>query len=149
MIYKPKYFQLYELLPEAYWLKRTDLHRLWWLFDERVLWTLDRLRELYGKCWVNNWYWGGTNEFGGWRPTDCNVGAEWSQHKFGRAADPKFESVTAQQIRDDIMEAFKNRDWWRGPYRYITCIEHDVPWLHFDCRNWQTTETGGILYVNP
>ena len=33
-------------------------------------------------------------------------------------------------------------------FKYITCIEDKVSWLHFDVRNWNKKEDG-ILVVNP
>jgi hypothetical protein len=144
MIYKPKYFQLYELLPRDFYEENKHLgDRLWLIFDQRMLWTLDQIREHYGKIIVNDWYWGGDNEYGGWRPFDCEVGAALSQHKFGRAADPKPQECTAEEIRQDV----KNASSISHIFKYITCIEEGVPWFHFDVRNWD--KKNGILIIHP
>lgn len=143
-MYKPKYFELYEMLPYSFYAQRhSDGDRLWqWLFDWRMPWTADRLRELYGPATINDYYWGGRNHYSGWRPWDCKTGAEWSQHKFGRAGDQKFKYVTAEEVR----EAIKNED--RSEFQYITCIEEDTSWLHFDCRNFLKSKYG-LLIIKP
>jgi len=140
-MYRTKHFKIYELVPKAiyYATPESKHHRLWQLFDDRALITLDLLRDRYGSATVNDWYWGGSNEFGGWRPGDCKVGSELSQHKRGRAFDPKFKSITADEIRKDILKD-------QSLFPFITCLEMGVSWLHFDTRNW-TAEN--ILQVNP
>jgi len=136
--YVPVYFKWFELVPGP------EYERDWLgLFDPRVLITLDRLHKKYDTTYVNNWYWGGDNHFGGWRPGDCEIGAKFSQHKFGRAADPKFKNVAAEEIRQDIL---------KHPYdpanEFITCIEADVNWLHFSVQNYDKSEKG-ILVIHP
>lgn len=140
MIYKTEYFQLAELLPKEFYADEKASDNRWWLFDQKALWTLDRLRERFGKCYVNNWPFGGANQWGGWRPFDCKIGAVFSQHKFGRAFDVKFEIVRAEEVRQDIRE-----HPLEYAYQYITCIEKDVSWLHFDTRNW----TVGLMEIEP
>lgn len=138
--YKPEHFELYELVPKYFFQEHQDDPNIWGIFDSRALWTLDRLREIYGKCYVNNWFWGGKNQYSGWRPFDCKTGADLSQHKFGRAFDVKFANILAEDVRQNIRQ--HSMDY---AYQYITCIERDVAWFHFDCRNW----IEGILEVAP
>jgi hypothetical protein len=147
MIYKPKHFQIYELLPKAFLEANAGQGDLLWLmFDRRVLWTADRLRERYGPMIANTWYWPdkwdlwGRHEFRGWRPMDCRVGALLSQHKFGRALDLVPLETDAYRIREEIVTERDN-----PVFQYVTCLEDNIPWLHFDTRNW----TSGILIVNP
>lgn len=142
MHYKPKNFELYELYPRHFyetWQHRADI--LWQLWDDRVLYTLQKLRNRYGKMNMNDWFWGGTNQYKGMRPFDCPVGSELSQHKFLRAADPTPEDMPAEQIRKDILA-----DPWQEDFKYITCIEMNVDWFHFDTRNWDKMKSG-ILKV--
>ena len=130
MDYIPKYFQPYELLKDKPWI-------IWQLFDPRVLYTGDKIRQFYGKMIANTWYWDGVHQYRGWRPGDCEIGAKYSQHKFGRALDLVPAEVTAKEIRQDI----KLRK--RGNiFQYITCIEDGVGWLHFDTRNYK-----GLLII--
>lgn len=139
MDYVPKYFQIYELVPKStYELFEHErrLNQLWWLFDPRILKAADRIRERYGKMVANTWWWGGQHQYRGWRPPGCNVGARYSQHRFGRALDLIPTVVSVEEIRRDI-KAGEN-------FGFITCIEDDVSWLHIDCRNYQ-----GLLIVHP
>ena len=140
MHYIPKYLKLHEILPrDTYFILEGRHHIGWQLFDPRILWTADKLRETYGPMYVNNWFWGGNNQWGGWRPGDCPIGAEWSQHKFGRALDPKFKNASAEEVRADI-----KANKWPVAFQYITCIEENVPWNHISCQNYD-----GLLLVTP
>lgn len=137
MDYIPKFFQPYELVPEAtYKLLKNRPWVIWQLFDERVLYSADRIRKRYGKMIANTWYLGGRHQYRGWRPARCTIGAVYSQHRFGRAIDLVPVEVTAEAIRQDI----KNGE----NFRYITSIEDGVLWLHFDVRNYK-----GLLVLRP
>ena len=141
-MYKTRHFKLYELVPRQIYesTPRDKDHRLWGLFDDRTLVTADALRDRYGKTTINDWKWGGNNQYGGWRPGDCEIGSELSQHKFGRALDPKFQEVTAEEVREDILT--------KEYFDMITCVEMDISWLHYDMRNWDIV-ANGILKVYP
>lgn len=139
MDYIPKWFEPYELVPRAtYELfeKRNELYKIWWLFDPRILLVGDRIRKRYGKMVANTWWWEGRHEYRGWRPPNCPIGAELSQHKFGRAEDLVPIECTAVEIREDIKTGEN--------FGYVTCIEQDIRWLHVDCRNYR-----GLLIVTP
>ena len=130
-MYRCKYFQLEELLPKYLYEKLETENKLniaWILLDERVLKTLDLLRENFGPITVNDWKWGGSNHYRGFRSADCQVGATYSQHKFGRACDCIFKNVTTDEVRNRIIANPSN-------FPYIRGIELDVSWLHFDVRN--------------
>jgi len=144
MDYVPKYFQPYELVPrETYELyeRQGKLGQIWWLFDPRTLVVGDLIRKRYGKMIANTWWWGGRHHYRGYRPPGCHVGAERSQHRFGRAQDLVPSEVTVEEIWADI-EAGEDFHW-------ITCIEKSssmtkVTWLHHDERNYK-----GLLIVYP
>lgn len=143
-MYRPTYFILEEVLPMDYYL--TNEHRedrLWLLFDERVLVTADRLRARFGKMNCNTWTWNGSYNYRGYRPPDCTVGAELSQHKFGRALDLVPLEVTSEEIRQEII-ATPNE----AIYQHITAIELGITWLHFDIRNRDKAKNG-LLTFNP
>lgn len=130
-MFVPKHFQWYELMPseeyKPYWLI---------LMDERILRTLDEIREYYGRpVIVNNWHSGGKFRLRGFRPMTGNVGAKYSQHRFGRAADFDVQGISAEQVRNDIRN---------GCFPAITCIEAGVSWVHADVRN-----TTRLLEVKP
>lgn len=130
-MYIPEKFALYELLPKNFYNANIDHYgdRLWLMFDNRLLWTYGQLRKRYGRIIMNDWFWGGDNQCRGWRPSHCTVGAQLSQHKFGRAGDGIFV-LPAEEIRQNIMRHQNDDD-----FKYISAIEKDVTWLHVDCRN--------------
>ena len=140
MDYIPKYFKPYELVPKAtYELLKNRPWIIWYLFDPRTLYTGDKIRQRYGKMIANTWYWGGEHQYRGWRPHDCEIGAGYSQHRFGRAEDLVSVECTVEEIRQDIKKGNQGHI-----FQYITCIEDGVSWLHFDTRNYK-----GLLIVNP
>ena len=127
-MYIPKHFNLYELVPKRDYEMKTPW-LLWALLDDRILITADQLRDRYGRANINTWYWLQEGaQYRGWRPLDSHVGAQFSQHKFGRALDIVFAGVTAEEVRADIK---KNKDL----FPLINSIEEGVDWLHVDCRN--------------
>jgi len=65
------------------------------------------------------------------------VGAQFSQHKFGSAFDPKFTNATPAEVRLDIIKHFASTYKPLG----LTTIEANTKgWLHFDCRNTNLNE---------
>ena len=131
MSYICDYFSIEELVPE-YTLKAMFKAGAdpWLLFDDRVLWTADELRKRYGTAFINDWPFGGYHHHRGYRPFDCKDGAEYSQHKFGRAFDVTFYNVKADEIRDDIRNTPSMR-----VFQYIRRVEDNVGWLHYDIAN--------------
>jgi len=129
-MYKCEHFDIRELVPSSLHESAESVSELWLLFDKVALIILDYLREDYGKMICNDWVWGGENHYRGFRPFSCDVGAALSQHKFGRAFDViPSEKTSVEQIRQDISEQKKNY------MKYISAIEMEVDWLHFDIRN--------------
>jgi len=128
MFYKPKHFIIQELVPKMIYSPESE-YKLWWLFDSRLLFTIDALRKRYGKMVMNTWKWGGDSQYRGWRPWNISVGATMSQHKFGRGGDLIPIETPVEEIRQDII---------KGDHidlKFITCIELNVFWLHVDVRN--------------
>jgi hypothetical protein len=131
---------------------------IWRLMDARVTWTMDSLRDHFGSMISNDYLWGGKNQFRGYRPIHeilhksdfckknsmkAKVGSLTSQHCFGRANDSKFKNASAEEVREDIRKNPRaNR------YKYITFIEDDVSWLHFDVRHWNARQSG-IFFWSP
>lgn len=125
-MYKPKFFRVEELVPRHVFQARGAAAIE--LIDERVLITLDALREKFGPITVNNWVWGGNRQWSGLRTEQSPFGTAFSQHRFGRAVDCIFRNVTAEEVRQYILA---NPD----EFPLITFVELDVSWLHFDVRN--------------
>lgn len=125
-MYIPTFFAAHELVPETVYMYRGD--RSWELLDDRLLITLDALREQFGPITVNNYMWGGDREWAGLRTANSPYGTEYSQHRFGRAADCIFTKNSVDTVRDYILghpDAFP----------YINSVELETSWLHFDVRN--------------
>lgn len=135
MIYTCKHFDIKELVPpETYQQANGNDWKLWMLFDPLALKTLDALRDQFGHCTVNDWSWGGQFKYSGYRPPSCQVGSQWSQHRFGRAFDCKFRDVTAAEARM-VLKDTKRDDLYQALIG-VRRIENDVNWLHFDLGNW-------------
>ena len=135
MSYRPKHFVLQELVPQYLYQDRGEA--AWELLDDRMLMTLDQLRERFGTTIINTWHSEmlmmayGRHEWRGLRTPQCEIGAKYSQHLFGRAADCVFRDWTAEQVRNTILEE-------QEEFKYINAIEMDTSWLHFDVRNSAT-----------
>jgi hypothetical protein len=138
--YRPKYFQLHELVPPDIYEARGA--RAWELLDERALITLDALREHLGPFIVNDWWWDGKFKESGLRSLTTKTGAALSQHRFGRAFDCKFRNKSPKEACDYVLS---NQD----QFPHLTVIENtdSTPtWFHFDVRSHDRT---GIWMVNP
>lgn len=140
LIHKPRFFTAAELVPEDTF-KILGEKAIEILIDPRILITLDQLRERYGKLIVNDWSFGGSLQMSGWRPGNATTGAMFSQHKYGRAIDVHPQAVTVEEMRHDIQ---KRPD--RKCYEFVTAVELEVGWFHFDVRN---NQTGKILFFKP
>jgi len=82
-----------------------------------------------GLGWLlNNYKFGGTRLWSGLRTPDSPYYSETSQHSLGKAFDVVFKYVQAEEVREFILN---NRDL----FPYVTGLELDVSWLHFDVRN--------------
>lgn len=125
-MYIPRHFQPQELVPPNIYDLRGD--KSIELIDERVLLTLDTLREVFGSCIINDWSFGGGYSQSGLRTSESEDFSPTSQHTFGRAMDCKFKEVSAAEVRKRVIE-------YKSMFPYITFIEDDVTWFHFDVRN--------------
>ena len=139
LYYRPEHFIIQELVDPKTFQDRGE--KSFELLDPYMLWTIDRMRELYGSITINNWKWGGPYKYSGFRPKHCTEGATYSQHRLGRGFDLKFKDHTPAKVREDIRnEPNKNE------FKYITCVENDTAtWLHIDARPIKDR----ILWVNP
>ncbi|RLC68309.1 MAG: hypothetical protein DRH97_03565 [Chloroflexi bacterium] len=142
MLYIPKYFDIKELTPPEMGsiIKKHGAAWAWaTLFDPRLLKTMDYLREQFGVLYANNWKQGTC--YRGFRPDGCDIGATYSQHRFGRAVDLIPKELSASEIRQEILRC------QNGPrYQYIGGLEMGIHWLHIDTRARLTDK---ILTFNP
>ncbi|MCG7915920.1 MAG: hypothetical protein JAY71_18800 [Candidatus Thiodiazotropha weberae] len=127
-MYIPKHFRPEELVPPAVFSERGDLCLT--LIDERVLRTLDRLRDSFGIITINDWLWGGNFTESGLRVPDSDCYSCYSQHTFGRAMDCKMKYIDAESARQSIIKS-------KALFPFISFLETDIDWLHFDVRNCQ------------
>ena len=133
-LYTAKHFVTQEFVPPE--IYNVYGEKSLWFVDYRVRWTADAIRQYFGvPVTANNWHRkSGGYRYRGFRPPACETGAALSQHKFGRALDCDVQGIPAEQVRKEIVD---KKD--EPAFRYITCIEADVNWLHFDCRDVNTT----------
>jgi len=131
-MYKCEYFKIQELVPRHVYDERGE--KAWELLDENMLVTLDQLRRAFGSITVNNWHTGGDRQWSGLRTNDSPYGSQYSQHRFGRAADCLFNHSDVEAVRDVILSQ---------PERFllINSVELDTSWLHFDVRNCDRIKT--------
>ena len=127
-MYKCNHFAIHELVPRNVFEDRGE--KAWELLDDRLLITLDRLRERYGSMTVNNWHWGKDREWSGLRTKESPFYSPYSQHTFGRAADCLFAKTSVEQVRQDILSISTD-----STFEWIGSVELGVSWLHFDVRN--------------
>lgn len=169
--YRPQYVAIHEIVtPELYKQYINNLDTLWRLFDARLLWTLDQLRIIFGPIIINTWYIKKNNTYTinssgfrerGIRNFSSTVGASLSQHKFGRAIDCHFNTISSQEIIKKIenLGMFKDGNWRTrtddplfNAFKYITCIErtlngNPVNWLHIDTGN-RPSKNNEIIALN-
>lgn len=121
-MYVSKYFKNEELLPRDV----TDISKI----DEKLLMTIDEIRELLGvPCTINNWKSGGNREWCGLRTNRCTIGAVHSQHRLGKAADLHPVGMTADAARIILKKAIS-----QGKLKYLGGVELNVSWVHVDVR---------------
>lgn len=123
-----KYFLMSELVSK----KTLQTWGKWscWFLDARMPAYIDFMRDRFGVIYMNNWKWGGKMDSRGYRDIYDKDGAKFSQHRFGRATDMMFKSVSAEEVRQDIIQNWKTLYLPMG----ITTIESGTIHLHSDMR---------------
>ena len=126
-----RFFQLYELVDKSTFYAQGE--EAWKLLTPDLLYSLDGLRDFLGRpVSVNNW-WNNTSthsrQYCGYRPPECTIGAKFSQHKLGNAADCHIKGADYDKLRLHIMENKNDERLIK-----IMRMEADVPWLHIDMK---------------
>lgn len=138
-MFKTKHFILEELVHPAF-LSPLSVDKIWGLLDERILRSIDSLRENLSTPIIINTP---TNLDRGLRRFDSAVGAKYSQHKFGRAMDIVVDGIPALDVQIHIRDNIKK-------YPFITAMETGTAqWTHIDCRNQPEYTLGSPLYAFP
>lgn len=123
---------LHEYIPELLYKKFCEEkpHYLLNMIDSRLIEADQFIRDRFGELYINNWHSGGDRQWSGIRTPGSPYHKIFSEHTYGRASDKIFKDVTAEEVREDIIENY------HGLYEPIgiTCIEKDVSWLHSDLR---------------
>ena len=145
MSYRPKYFQLHEVVYPGAIQARGE--QAWQLMDDRILRAADWLREKFGPCVINGKFGGKGFTESGLRDPFTATGSKFSQHKFGRALDLKFTKVSVKEVYDYILsnqpEAREN-----GITTVESILDTSGKWLHIDCRALPPTfPDNGVLVV--
>lgn len=137
-MYKPKHFKAHEFVPPSIYNRRGD--KSFELIDERILITMDKLREMLGKpITINNYNWGGNRSQSGLRTRGFYKSSKeyensLSQHKYGRAVDFLVKGMSAPDVRKFI---YANKE----DFPYVSFVEVDISWVHIDCRNCKQITT--------
>lgn len=114
-----------------------------YLIDDKLIAVIELLREKVGKpLFINNWANGGKFQYGGFRGQNAKVGAKFSAHKKGMAADIK--GVYPTVLLDIIEENAK--EFYDVGLRRIEDISITPTWFHLDV--WDKNKTKGIEVVN-
>lgn len=126
--YKPVHFKIEEFVDQPTFKKLGSNSLI--VMDPRILKIADGIRDYFGKpVIINNWHAGGSYENRGFRSPESKTGAHYSQHRFGRAIDLTVEGMTAEMVRNIIIN---NQEV--HPFNLITAMELGVSWVHADVR---------------
>jgi len=137
------HFDIRELVPAPIWNRYGDSSI--WFLDPRMIEFMQFVRARYNvPVLVNTWHTGGSLENRGFRLPNTSIGAKYSQHKFGRAADFNVTGMTPDQVRADIMK--NQKDFIAAGLTTIEAGEFAPTWVHADCR---LTRMDTILVVKP
>jgi hypothetical protein len=131
MTYECINFQIYELVPKDVYHDRGD--KAWALLDDRLLKFADFLRARFGPATVNDWWWGGSNQWRGLRTSDSPYYRPYSQHSFGRALDLIFHEANCEDVRSWLKNNVE--EWTNLGIVWSITLEEGVGWLHIDVRN--------------
>lgn len=128
--YFPRHFKVYEFVDSDTYNKFGE--NSLWMIDNRMLWTMDRVRELFNKpVIINNWAFAGNRKWSGIRYSGTPYYSKTSQHSFGRAIDFLVDGINASEVRKYIINNPNKEE-----FKYITTIEdfEGMEWIHIDCR---------------
>ena len=137
-----EHFSIQELVPPEVFQERGN--KAWSLFNPLILKSADRLRKRYGPMFINTWSLSkaiqeiyGTRTESGIRIPGNAYYKVYSDHSRGNAFDAIFRDISAEEIRDDIIQG-------RIEFDFPVVIEctingKEISWLHFATRNMDST----------
>ena len=137
------YFHIEEFVPPQIF-KKFGENSIWFI-DPKIIAIATAYREFFGvPVHINDWHSGGKMTYRGYRPPRVNVGAEYSQHKMGRAFDCNIGKMTSKEMYDKVIANYEHFKAFG-----LTTLENykfTDGWLHSDCR---ITNTNKLLIVDP
>jgi hypothetical protein len=153
-----KNFDIREFVPKLTWLRRGINSR--WFVNPKCVDLAEFYKYFFKKyynaedCYVmiNNWHTGGSQQFRGYRPPDCEIGAKESMHRSFNGFDcdiiilirGKKRELSQDEIHKIIME--NEKEFMEAGLTTIEDKAIATTWLHSDVR-W--TGMDKILIVKP
>ena len=138
------YFDIEEFVPPQIF-KKYGMNSLQFI-DPKIIAIATAYREFFKMpVFINDWHKGGPYSYRGFRTPRVNLGAELSQHKFGRAFDCNIGSMNEKQMFIAVSENFEFFKQFG-----LTTLENykfTDGWLHSDCRT--TSDPNKLLIVDP
>ena len=146
MIYKPKSFRIEELVPQIVFQLRGE--KAWELLDIGILLDLQEIRDYTGKrMTLNDWLWDGSRENQCFRLFSYYMDLSFSQHLFGRAADPFIYGMDGDESRELVISMKK-----KNMLKHVTAMEDGDDgkggrrnWLHIDTRPTDRVDVNGLF----
>ena len=136
-------FLLQEFIPKSIY-DRFGVNSIWFI-DDRIIKVAQYFRDKYNlPITINDWHTGGNRQYSGFRPPDCEIGAELSQHRAGRACDLKFlgqDDISIDDIRENIRA--NQKEFYDIGLRAVE--EGTDTWLHLSVQN--TNLKDEILFI--
>ena len=144
MFYKPRHFILEELVCPHVFKEFGEMS--WPFFDDKLLMTIDLLRDQLGPIFINNWDMKGKYDERGFRCIRCSIVKDAiekktlyvSPHMTGQGFDFDVKGMPAEKVRTWIINnAVK--------LPYPVRLERDVSWVHLDTRDYNK---GKVSFFN-
>lgn len=161
-MYRSRHFTLDELFSKK--MIQMFGQQCWEFMDERILRADDRLRDLFGPIYINDWAVGGEFDSRGYRAPDDPDGAYASGHRRGQATDKIFMAKSLDDYEAKLVhnpKLVKNYnttlaivDWAKqqgytlvvqmvrnyvlqnkSEFPEYTCVEDKDGWFHSEIRN--------------
>ncbi len=143
-IHDSKYFDIREFVHPRVFAKFGKNAAMF--IDPKIVRVADAVREMFGPILINDWMFGGKRVASGFRARWENTGAEYSQHRCGRAIDCRSVRYSEKQMAAMILNGWL--PFYEAGLTRIENVEFTVGWLHLDCAP-VVIEPGKFMIVSP